>query len=270
MTSAEHDVLRSSLASYALGALTPAERSEVQAHLATCEECSANVRALQQTVHSIALSVDPVDPPAYIRTRLLESIATPGGADTGRVVQMKSTRFAWFSAAASIAIAIGLGGYAVQQRGQVRALQQQLNLAMLQLQSNDRQIVQARLVVADAQRQLAVLAAPDVAHVDLKGQPAAPQASARALWSRSRGLLFAASNLPQLPPGRTYQLWVISGRLAPISENWVFNSDAGGSATTMFNTPPTLPTPTAVAVTVEPAGGVPAPTGAMYLVGSLN
>jgi anti-sigma-K factor RskA len=38
----------------------------------------------------------------------------------------------------------------------------------------------------------------------------------------------------------------------------------------MFSTPVTLPAPTAVAVTIEPAGGVPAPTGPMYLVGSLN
>ena len=131
-------------------------------------------------------------------------------------------------------------------------------------------MAQARLVAANAQRQLSVLAAPDVAHVDLKGQAAAPQASARALWSRSRGLLFAASNLPALPAGRTYQLWVISGKLPPISDAWIFKTDATGVVTTMFATPVTLPAPTAMAVTIEPDGGTPAPTGAMYLVGSLN
>jgi hypothetical protein len=217
------------------------------------------------------LTVEPVDPPAHVRQQLLHTIgATPARTDAPRATPKRSTLPPWLAAAASVVVAIGLGGYAAQLRGQVRALEQQLNSAMLQLQSNDRQMAQARLVVADAQRQLSVLAAPDVAHVDLKGQPTVPQASARAMWSRSRGLLFAASNLPPVPPGRTYQLWVISGRLAPISDGWVFNTDAAGSVTTMFNTPIGMPAPTAVAVTVSPAGGVAAPVGPMYLVGSLN
>jgi anti-sigma-K factor RskA len=38
----------------------------------------------------------------------------------------------------------------------------------------------------------------------------------------------------------------------------------------MFATPATLPTPTGMAVSIEPDGGTSAPTGALYLVGSLN
>lgn len=34
----------------------------------------------------------------------------------------------------------------------------------------------------------------------------------------------------------------------------------------VFNTPPDIPQPVAMAVTIEPAGGVPAPTGDEYLV----
>jgi anti-sigma-K factor RskA len=104
----------------------------------------------------------------------------------------------------------------------------------------------------------------------LKGQPVAPRASARVLWSRSRGLLFSATGLAPLPAGQTYQLWIISGRSAPISNGWIFKTDAAGSVTTLFATPTTLPQPTAIAVTVEPDGGTLAPTGAMQLVGSLN
>ena len=272
MTTVEHEELRNSLGLYVLSALTAAERVEIQSHLVTCEDCAAAVRSLQMSANAIALTADPVDPPAHVRQQLLQAIAAlPGSAERRpAAVPARATRSPWLALAASLVLAAGLGGYAAQQRGQVRALEQQLNTAVLQLQSTDRQMIQARLVVADAQRQLAVLAAPDVAHVDLKGQTAAPQASARALWSRSRGLLFAASNLPAAPSGRTYQLWVISGRLAPISDGWLFNTDAAGSVTTMFSTPATLPAPTAVAVTIEPAGGVPAPTGPMYLLGSLN
>jgi hypothetical protein len=43
--------------------------------------------------------------------------------------------------------------------------------------------------------------------------------------------------------------------------------DVNGRANAVFETPPDLPRPTAMAVTIEPDGGVPAPTGDKYLVG---
>jgi anti-sigma-K factor RskA len=272
MTSAEHEELRQRLGVYVLGALTPAEHAELQAHLTGCADCAAEVRAMQQSADALALVVEPIDPPPALRQRILSSIAPSAVAPVAPRTDLSASRagLPWLAAAAALALAVGLGGYATQLRGRVQALEQQLREAVSQLLDGERQMAQARLVAADAQRQLSVLAAPDVAHVDLKGQVVAPQASARALWSRSRGLLFAASNLPPLPAGRTYQLWVISGRLAPISDGWVFKTDSGGAVTTMFTTPLTLPAPTAMAVTIEPEGGTRAPTGTMYLVGSLN
>ena len=80
-------------------------------------------------------------------------------------------------------------------------------------------------------------------------------------------MVFNASNLPPLPAGRTYQLWVVTAQ-APISAG-LLTPDAQGSVSETFNTPPDIPQPVAMAVTIEPAGGVPAPTGERYLVGTL-
>ena len=124
----------------------------------------------------------------------------------------------------------------------------------------------ARRVAFEAQSQVAVLAAPDLARIDLAGQPVAPSATARAFWSRTRGLVFTASNLPAPPPGRAYQLWVLTAQPAPISAG-MLSLDASGRVTARFDTPPDLPRPVAMAVTLEPEGGVPAPTGEKYLVG---
>ena len=128
-------------------------------------------------------------------------------------------------------------------------------------------MVDAQRTAAGAETSLAVLTAPDVARVDLAGQPVSPNASARAFWSRSRGMVFNASNLPPLPAGRTYQLWVVTAQ-APISAG-LLTPDATGSVSDYFSTPPDIPQPVAMAVTIEPAGGVPAPTGDRYLVGTL-
>jgi anti-sigma-K factor RskA len=130
------------------------------------------------------------------------------------------------------------------------------------------QTVDAQRTATGAQTAVAILTAPDVARVDLAGQqPVSPAATARAFWSRSRGMVFNASNLPPLPAGRTYQLWVVTAQ-APISAG-LLTPDTQGSVSEVFNTPPDIPQPVAMAVTIEPAGGVPAPTGDKYLVGTL-
>ena len=72
--------------------------------------------------------------------------------------------------------------------------------------------------------------------------------------------------MPPPPPGKTYQVWVVTIDPAPISAGLI-EPDPQGRVDVVFATPPDIPQPKAVAVTLEPAGGVPAPTGAKYLVG---
>ena len=241
-----HDQLGDQAAAYALGALTPAERQAFDAHLATCVACAAEVRSLLPVTGALAWIASPAEPSAFARSRLLSAVR---GGHRG------SSR-GWLAAAASVALAVGLGGYAAQLRGRVTTLEGRLQETTLRAEAGDRQI-------AD------VLAAPDLARIELAGQPAAPHASARAYWSRSRGLVFTALNLPAPPPGRAYQLWVLTKQPTPISAG-MLRPDASGSVNLMFQTPRDLPSPVAMAVTLEPEGGVPAPTGDKYLVGLAN
>jgi hypothetical protein len=113
---------------------------------------------------------------------------------------------------------------------------------------------------------LAILRDPATQVVALAGLPPAPSARARMLWQARAGGIFVAAGLPAPPPGKTYQLWAIAGSNAPVSAG-VFSVDAGGTGS--LSVPP-LPGVTAVnafAVTLEPAGGLPAPSGEMYLLG---
>ena len=128
-----------------------------------------------------------------------------------------------------------------------------------------RQIGELRARFDQAQATTAVLAAPDLARIDLQGQQVAPDARARALWSRSRGLVFTAANLPPAPAGKAYQVWVVTAQV-PISAG-LLTPDPSGAGTQFYMTPADIAPPVAVAVTLEPAGGVPAPTGERYLIG---
>jgi hypothetical protein len=151
----------------------------------------------------------------------------------------------------------------------VSNLEARLNQAIQRAALSESQIADARRTASQAESSVAVLTAPDLARIDLEGQPAAPAASARAFWSRSRGLVFSGSNLPPPPARRTYQLWVITAAPAPISAGLLM-PDQDGRVTAMFQTPPDMAKPVAMAITLEPAGGVPAPTGDKYLVGLVN
>ncbi|HEY8133027.1 MAG TPA: anti-sigma factor, partial [Thermoanaerobaculia bacterium] len=74
-----------------------------------------------------------------------------------------------------------------------------------------------------------------------------------------------------LPPNagdKSYQLWIIrADQVAPQSAG-VFNVDASGSASLVVQNLPVDTMIKALAVTLEPRGGVKAPTGEKYLVGS--
>jgi anti-sigma-K factor RskA len=173
----------------------------------------------------------------------------------------------WLAAAASLVLALGLTIYTGQLRARIGVLETELRDARDRADATERHLADAQRTAAGALTSVSVLMSPDVARVDLAGQAAAPKALGRAFWSRSRGMVFTASNLPPLPAGRIYQLWVVTAQ-APISAG-LLAPDAAGNVSDMFSTPQNLPQPVAMAVTIEPAGGVPAPTGAMYLVGKL-
>jgi hypothetical protein len=208
--------------------------------------------------------VPQVDPPLALRARVLAAVAAaPKPATPAR------SRVWPLATAASLALAVGLGAYASQLRDRIGALEGALREARMRANAAEQRAADALQTAAGTRIALAVLTAPDVARIDLAGQaPVAPRASARAFWSRSRGMVFTASNLPQLPAGRVYQLWVLTAQPAPLSAG-LLTPDAQGSVNETFSTPSDIPQPVALAVTIEPAGGVPAPTGEKYLVGTV-
>src|SRR5262245_25779311 len=127
MTSSDHEELRSQLGAYVLGALAPAEQAEVRAHLAVCDECAAEARALRPVVDALAWSVKPVEPPAAVRERILSSIGTPAVMPAAKPSAVAAPRsvMPWLAAAAALVLAIGLGAYASQLRGRVQTLEAQ-------------------------------------------------------------------------------------------------------------------------------------------------
>ena len=74
--------------------------------------------------------------------------------------------------------------------------------------------------------------------------------------------------LPQLPVGRTYEMWVQRGSAPPVPTGTLFGVTSTGTAA--VGVPGSLDGVSAVMVTQEPSGGSPAPTTAPVIVARLT
>src|SRR5262245_49999304 len=196
----------------------------------------------------------------------MERIAASGAAPA--LVSRRASRparrawwpIAWAAALAAgiAAIAVGLSVSTTYQRRletlgrEVAALRQDLDRQRAEL-DHERALV---ALVRDPATQI----------VPLAGLEPAPSATARMIWNAREGGLFVAAGLPSVPAGKTYQLWAIAGQNAPVSAG-VFDVDARGTGSMAVAPLRGVDKVTVFAVTLEPAGGLPAPSGKMFLAG---
>ena len=282
-----HEDYKEMLAAYALGALEAEGVRALEEHLRTCADCAAEVAEWSDATSALALSAQAVEPPAELRARILESIRSvpqnsvekikDGGkieSDNAQqvvsnVVQMpKDARRrplvpVWFGAiAASLAIiALAASLFVVWKR---------LNRLQYEME-RERANAETLAKELSAEREMReMLTAPGVRMTELAGMGATPTASAKLAVDPQTGkaMLFAY-NLPPAPAGRAYQLWYISDLKNPVP-GAVFDTDARGRAVLRDQVPEAGRNASIFAVTLEPAGGVRAPTGDKYLLSPLS
>jgi anti-sigma-K factor RskA len=259
----DHDSLAALAHDYVLGSLSDADEREFREHLAGCDECQRAVRDLALVGEALARSLDVSEPPAGLRARVLarataSAVAAPAPTRQGRAT------WQWLAIAATIVATI-MTGATVYYRSETARLRAAGAQSAQRIESLEQQVAALRTNAETAAQTTTVLTAADLARIDLSGQAAAPGAAGRVFWSPTSGLVFAATNLPELPPGRVYQLWVVADQ--PISAGIAEPSSRGGFS--VVTSPSVTSRPKAFALTIEPTGGRPAPTGAMFLLGSM-
>ena len=294
-----HEELRELSAGYALGVLDEPERRAFELHLPTCASCAAEVRDFTAVASALALDVAQVDPPHSLRERVLRAAAQPGpqpaaiepiaghratpsepagraiepsepagraiepSEPAGRAIENEQRRprreslLALLSAAA-VLIAVALGAYAMTLQRRIAVLEQQVRSAADREAQSQQQLVQLRAAGDLSTHVRKILAADDLRRLDLAGTKAAPAASGRAFWSQREGLVVAFANLPATDAGQVYQLWVIPPGGNPIDAG-LLELQPDGRALTLARTGTSQRVGT-VAITLEPAGGSPAPT----------
>lgn len=115
---------------------------------------------------------------------------------------------------------------------------------------------------------MASLTSPEAEHFTLVASKTPPQPQVKAIYVRGNGtLVFLASNMPQLPPQKTYELWLIPTSGAPIPAG-IFRPDSHGSATVVKPPLPAGIEAKTFAITIEPEAGSSAPTSQPITVGT--
>ena len=236
-------------AAYALGGLEASDRARFEALLQTGDpEAVAALRAFEGTLADLAAAARETPPPA-VKAALMERIAAG---------PLPRRRRAIWPAVLSGAMAAGLAaivvGWSVSSTYEKR------------LDALARDAEQLKSELRSQQTVIAILRDPATQVVALAGQAPAPTARARMMWHEKAGGVFVATGLPAAPAGKAYQLWAIAGSNAPVSAG-VFSVDASGAGSLSVRPLPGVTTVNAFAVTLEPAGGLPAPSGEMYLLG---
>ncbi len=89
-----------------------------------------------------------------------------------------------------------------------------------------------------------------------------------ALVADDMRLAFFPTNLPAAPAGRTYQLWLTREKDPAIVSAGTFNGSAKDTPALQFAGKPLLSGIKSLAVTEEPAGGSPLPTGHKLMTGT--
>jgi Anti-sigma-K factor rskA len=112
---------------------------------------------------------------------------------------------------------------------------------------------------------IAAMTGPDVKVVALASQ-AANRPMGRMMWNRaSDDWIMVAYNMKQPQPGKTYQVWLVTDS-AKISAG-TFHPDPKGYMMMHARYAMARNALRAIAITEEPEGGMPAPTGPMVVVG---
>jgi len=266
-----HDRYLDLIPAYVLGALEGAELADLEQHLTTeCVECNAELLRGSRDLEALAAANTPVAPSEITRARLMAQIDEQAGSRLEPAPRPAAERsgVAWLplATAASLVLLVWSGWSQVQLRLEVQELQAQTVVAGKKLASLQDELKDANKQLGSFSKANRILATPGLQTVRLAGLEAAPDASAQVLVADAGRAVFYASNLAQVEKDQIYQLWVIAaGKPVPAG---LFTVDKKGSASVVLDKLAAEAPIEAWAVTIEPAGGVPQPTGPMVLMGA--
>ena len=258
-----HEDYKEMIPARALSALDAAEDRALTEHLVSCAECRIELEIWRATSATIALEATPLEPSANLRDRILNQIKDdqPRAAQSNVVPFNAPPRAAWsfgkFAAIAASIVLVALAAYLVIIWRENQANRTEIARLRSEMESVQKDLNQKRDLIS-------VLSAAGSRMTELAPTAMAPGAIAKIAYDKTGHAMLMAQGLPAAPPGRQYQLWFIVGDKKMPGKT--FSADASGSGMIVDQVPESAMNSAVFAITDEPMGGVPVPTGQIYLV----
>ena len=229
---------------YVLGALPEEERLKFEQYLVAHPDLQVDIEELSTIVGLLAFSPQEQEPPPELRRRIMEVVeAEASHPDTSRrswlVGLWEAVGVRDLALAAAAVLVVALFSWSMLLQGEVRDLQGRVQ----SLQSEP----QGPQMIA------------------LGGAGTKQGARAELVTLEGDRAVLVAEDMPPVPEGKTYQIWVIKGDTPKPSGLF---EPKGNSIAAVVENP--VEGADAVAVTVEPEGGSKKPTTDPMLVGKVK
>jgi hypothetical protein len=233
---------------YEMGVAGEPKKSEIREHLnRECEVCMAGMERARAITAILGGTASPATPSPKLRRRILASVG------------FEQRSFGWtpFLAAAtalSLCAAVYFGGRERDFAEMATRLRDQLGRQDVEL---------TRMNEA-----FAILNGPETKVVSFgTSQPQPPKG--RVFVNPSQGVLLIASNLPPLPLGKVYEMWMVPKGGNPVRAG-EFQSQSDGTAMHVPRGAVDVGGTEGVAVTMENEGGADVPTMPILAVAGLQ
>lgn len=260
-------------AGYVLNALEPGEQAAFERMLESANQEQMELcRKLQSAAGNLAFNVDKIEPPEAVKQQLLQVINEDleeteyaGGLQEDDSGSFDKTTFAIAASFALLVVSLSLIFYSFNLSSQLQAKNERIG-------EQENQITVLKEEIERKDELLSILESREVNMVIMKGMEASPNGYGKIIWDAgNQKALLQVSNLPPVPADKEYQLWIIKDN-QPISAGLFAVHDPGRDAFFKIEQmePADDQTMEAFAVTLEPKGGMPEPTGDMYLMGNME
>lgn len=251
---------------YALGALDPAERAALEAHLGTgCADCAKSVEEARWLVSQLAYMSPEATPSGMLKGRLMQTVRAEAHAVKRSAPSRSVIPFWMWAGVAALFLFSAYSAWNAQRLQQEIYCANQRAAAILQ----ERRDLEAQLQLA--KRAAMIVTDPASVKIALASQdPQSPAIEAK--WHSQLGIVLTGQKIPAPSGNRVLQLWLIpktpGGRPIP---SLSLRPDADGKFVLLVANPPELMAATkALAITEEPEGGSAQPTTTPRWVGGVS
>ena len=286
------------VAAYVLGILEPAERAAFERHLAEAiahEGCREALAEAYETTALLGAALPPLEPGAEVWSGIERGISAAASSDAsaparagaasrassasrGASASRPASRggsgrreaIAWISALAAAAVAFVFAMEYRISRREIASRDRELALAAATDRDKDicmRELASARVSLREREAALSLLGAPGTQLVQLAAQGGEDYHASALLNPGTRNAMVLTTALKPLQD-KDYQLWLIRGN-EKISAGVLRTDPSGATLARISDEVLAGGRPDAFAVTIEPQGGMPQPTGPIILLGKV-